>query len=189
MGHTKKLRFAAIAGVGLLALAGEGVAMAQSGITAGLALSNVIFTQKVGGIEAEDFSIFVDRESMENGDLAVSRLKLKDATITDLCMSAPIKLPGLGDRRFQMTVDGPNTKATNLLIGAKELNGTMTMTNPQIGVDAQQLSDHAEPGAFGIAMSHLDAKDQLIYATSISADSLTAANGQISVVKDGENAC
>lgn len=38
-------------------------------------------------------------------------------------------------------------------------------------------------------MSHLDAKDQLIYSTSISADSLTVANGQISVVKDGENAC
>ena len=94
--------------------------MAQSGITAGLALSNVIFTQKVGGIEAEDFSLFVDRESMGNGDLAVSCLKLKDATIKDLCMSAPLKLPGLGDRRFQMTVHGPNTKATNLLIGAKE---------------------------------------------------------------------
>lgn len=189
MGHTRKLRFAAIAGVGLLVLAGEGVAMAQSGVTAGLALSNVIFTQQVGGIEAEEFSLFVDRESMEDGDLAVSRLKLKEATITDLCMSAPIKLPGLGDRRFQMTVDGPNTKATNLLIGAKDLSGTMTMTNPQIGVDARQLSDDAEPGAFGISMSHLDATDQLIHATSISADSLTAANGKIGVVKEGENAC
>jgi len=189
MGHTKKMRFASIAGVGLLVLAGEGVAMAQTGISAGMALSNVIFTQQVGGIEADNFNLFVDRESLEDRDLAVSRLKLEDATITDLCMSAPIKLPGLGDRRFQMTVDGPNTTAHNLVIGAKELNGTMTMTNPQIGVDARQLSDKAEPGAFGISMTHLGATDQMIYATSISADQLTAAGGQIAVVKESENAC
>lgn len=189
MGHTRKLRFAGIAGIGLLVLAGEGVAMAQSGMSAGMALSNVIFTQQVGGIEADNFNLFVDRESLEDRDVAVSRLKLEDATITDLCMSAPISLPGLGDRRFQMTVDGPNTTAHNLIIGAKELNGTMTMANPQIGVDARQLSDKAESGAFGIAMSHLDASDQLIYATSISADKLTAAGGRIAVVKEGENAC
>lgn len=189
MGHTRKLRFGAIFGAGLLAVAAEGVAMAQNGVTAGLALSNVIFTQQVGSIQAENFDLFVDREAMENGDVAVSRLKLEHATITDLCMSAPIKLPGLGDRRFQMTVDGPNTTAENLLIGAKEMNGTMTMTHPQIGVDAQTLSDKAEPGSFGITMTELEAKDQLIYATSISADKLTAAGGQIAVVKEGESAC
>lgn len=189
MGHTRKLRFAAIAGAGLVVLAGEGVAMAQNGVSAGIALSNVIFTQRVGGIEADNFDLFVDREEMQNGDLAVSRLKLKEATITDLCMSAPIKLPGLGDRRFQMTVEGPNTTATNLLIGAKELTGTMTMTNPQIGVDARQLSNKAEPGAFGITMTQLEATDQLIYATSISADKLSAAGGKIAVVKEGESAC
>lgn len=189
MGHTRKLRFAAISGVGLLILAGEGVAMAQNGVSAGLALSNVIFTQQVGGIQAEKFSLFVDRESLSDRDVAVSRLKLEEATITDLCMSAPIKLPGLGDRRFQMIAPGPSTTATNLVIGAKELNGSMTMTNPQIGVDAKQLSDKAEPGSFGISMTHLDATDQLIYATSISADKLTAAGGQIKVVKEGEGDC
>lgn len=189
MGHTRKLRFAAISGAGLLILAGEGVAMAQNGVSAGLALSNVIFTQQVGGIQAENFSLFVDRESLSDRDVAVSRLKLEEATITDLCMSAPIKLPGLGDRRFQMRAPGPSTTATNLVIGAKELNGSMTMTNPQIGVDAKQLSDKAEPGSFGISMTHLDATDQLIYATSISADKLTAAGGQIKVVKEGEGDC
>ncbi|MCQ4621997.1 DUF6230 family protein [Corynebacterium sp. CCUG 70398] len=189
MGHTKKLRFAVITGVGLIILAGEGVAMAQNGLTAGLALSNVIFTQQVGGIEADNFSLFVDRETLKDSEVAVSRLKLEDATITDLCMSAPIKLPGLGDRRFQMRAPGASTKATNLVIGAKELNGTMTMTNPQIGVDAQQLSDKAEPGSFGISMTHLSAKNQLIYATSLSADKLTAAGGQIKVVKEGEGEC
>lgn len=185
MGHIRRLRFAGIMAVGLLTAGGMGVAMAQGGIAANLALSNTIFTQQVGGLEGKGFTLFVDKESMESGDIAVSRLRISDATVTDMCMSAPIKVPGVGDKKFQMFVPGAGTTATNLVIGAKDMAGSLTLTKPQIGVDAQQLSDQAQPGSFGLTSQTVEAVNQTIHASSIAADKLTAAGGQISIV-DGD---
>lgn len=188
MGHIKKGRFAVILAAGLLAVGAEATVMAQTGMSANLALSNVIFTQQVGGIKGKDFDLFVDTEPMENGNLGVSRLHFREAVISDLCMSAPIDLPGLGPKKFQMLVPGEGTTATNLVIGAKDLSGSMTMIEPHIGIDARQLSDHAKPGAFGLNAAGLDAIDQTIHASSISADSLTARGGKITVEEaDGGN--
>lgn len=189
MGHINRLRFAGIAGVGLLATAGVGVAMAQGGLSANLALSNTIFTQEVGGLDGKGFTLFVDNEKMSGNDIGVSRLKINDATITDMCMSAPIKLPLVGDKKFQMLVAGPNTTATNLVIGARDMGGTLTMIKPQIGVDAQLLSENAVPGAFGISAEGLQAADQTIHASSVAADRLTAAGGQITLEDGDGGAC
>ncbi|GAB3076047.1 DUF6230 family protein [Corynebacterium aquatimens] len=189
MGHTKRLRFAGILGAGLLVLAGEGVAMAQNGVSAGISLSNTIFQQTVGSINAEEMQLFVDTESMANGDIPVTRLRMKEATITDLCMEAPVSLPGLGEKKFVMKVDGPNTQATNLVIGTTSLDGTMTLKNPQIGVDASTMSNRAQPGAFGIQAAGLDAGTQRIKASSITADVLTAAGSKLRVVGGNEGGC
>lgn len=189
MGHIKKGRFAAILAVGLLAVGAETTVMAQTGMSANLALSNVIFTQKVGEIKGEDFDLFVDTEAMENGNVGVSRLHFRDAVISDLCMSAPIQLPGMGAKKFQMLVPGEGTSATNLVIGAKELSGSMTMINPRIGIDATQLNDRALPGSFGLNAAGLNATDQTIYASSISADSLTARGGKITVEEADGGQC
>ena len=189
MGHIKGKRFAAVMGVGLLATAGVGVAMAQGGLTANLALSNVIFNQKVAGLDGSGVSIFGGVDNLEGDDTAVAKLKFEDATVTDLCMAAPLSLPGLGDKKFQMLVPGNNFTADNLVIGAPGLNGGMTLTNPQIGVDASQLDDSAEPGSWGISADAIHAFDQEIKATSIAADSLTAAGSKVSVVNADESEC
>lgn len=189
MGHIKKGRFAAILAAGLLAVGAETTVMAQTGLSANIALSNVIFTQQVGNISGDSFDLFVDKEPMQNGNLGVSRLRFKDATITDLCMSAPVDLPGMGKKKFQMMVPGESTTATNLVIGAKDLNGEMTMTNPHIGIDARQLSDNARPGAFGLNADKLVASGQTIHASSISADSLTAQGGKITVEEGDGGSC
>ncbi|MBF4553065.1 DUF6230 family protein [Corynebacterium suicordis] len=189
MGHTRRLRFAGIMGLGLLATGGMGVSMAQNGLSANLALSDTIFTQQVGGLEGDGFSLFVDHEKNVTDDVAVSRLRIDDAKVSDMCMSAPISIPGLGDKKFQMLVAGDNTKATNLVIGAKDLAGSLTLMKPQIGVDAHQLSKDTTPGAGAIVAEGLQASDQTIHATSIAADKLTAAGGKISIVESEDSEC
>jgi hypothetical protein len=129
MGHIKGKRFAGILAVGLLATAGTGVAMAQGGISANLALSNTIFSQTVSSLDGDDAAIFVGTDKLRDSDVAIARLRFKKAEVTDMCMAAPVKLPGLGDKKFQMKVPGANTHADNLIIGAPGLNGGMTLTN------------------------------------------------------------
>ncbi|KQB86687.1 DUF6230 family protein [Corynebacterium lowii] len=189
MGHIRKIRFTAIMAGSALVTAGVGVAMAQGGISANLALSNTIFSMQVSDMEAQGMSLFVDNEEIRDGQTGVTRLKLEQAAISDLCMSMPIKVPGLGERKFQMIAGGPSTTASNLVIGAKELDGALTMVNPQIGVDAKQLSDKAEPGASAIVAQGLMAQGQKIRATSVSADKLTASGSKITIEEADKGVC
>lgn len=189
MGHIKGTRFVGILAVGLLATGGMGVAMAQGGISANLALSNTIFSQTVKGLDGEGVAIFVGNDKLEGGDVAVAKLKFTKATVTDMCMAAPVKLPGLGEKKFQMTVPGENVTADNLVIGAPGLTGGMTLVKPQIGVDASQLDKTATAGQWGISAETIHAFDQTIKATSISADRLTTAGAKVSVVDADKAEC
>lgn len=189
MGHIKGKRFAGILAVGLLATGGMGVAVAQGGVSANLALSNTIFSQTVNGLDGQGAAIFVGNDKLSGGDVAVAKLKFNKAEVTDLCMAAPLKIPGLGEKKFQMKVPGQNFTADNLIIGAPGLNGGMTLVKPQIGVDASQLDKSATPGQWGIAAESIHAFDQKIKATSIAADKLTAAGSQVSVVDADKADC
>lgn len=187
MGHTRKVRFASILGVGLLATAGMGVAVAQGGVSAHLALSGTIFNMEVGELDGKGFDLFTDVDKMHNGDQAISRLRIKDAKVTDVCMTAPINIPGVGEKKFQMTVPGQNFSADNMLIGARKLSGDLTLKNPQIGVDAGKIDKDAPDGGWGIFADSLSAKGQGIEATSLSADKMTAGGSKIAIV-DKDNA-
>lgn len=189
MGHIKGKRFAGILAVGLIATGGMGVSMAQGGVSANLALSNTIFSQQVSSLDSTDAAIFVGIDKLGGKDTAVARLRFKKATITDMCMAAAIKLPGLGEKKFQMKVDGPNTKAENLVLGAPGLTGGLTMTKAQIGVDASQLEKEAIAGQWGLHAEEIYGFDQTIKATSIAADKLTAAGGAVSVVDADKADC
>lgn len=189
MGYTRKLRFVGVLGAGLLATAGMGVAVAQGGISANLALSNTIFNMKVGKMDGEGFNLFTDSDKLHSGDQAISRLKIKNAKVSDVCMTAPVKVPGMGDKRFQMLVPGDNFSAKNMLIGATDLGGALTLDKPQIGVDAHQLDDKAEPGSWGLTAQRIVANQQTIHTSSLSADQLTAAGSKISLVNPDESAC
>ncbi|HIW90968.1 MAG TPA: hypothetical protein H9870_04815 [Candidatus Corynebacterium avicola] len=189
MGHIKGKRFVGVMAVGLLATAGVGVAMAQGGLSANLALSNTVFNQEVSGLDATGVSIFGDVDGQHDGDKGVARLKFEDASITDMCMTAPLNLPGLGEKRFQMLVPGENTTAENLVLGSPGLSGGMTLVKPQIGVDASQLDDGQDAGNWGLSAEALQASHQVIKATSIAADKLTFAGSKVSIVDADEAEC
>lgn len=189
MGHTRKLRFAGILGVGLLASGGMGVAMAEGGISANLALSNTIFNMDVGGLDADGFSLFVDSDDLANGTETISRIKMTKARVSDVCMTAPVKLPGIGDKKFQMLVPGQNMEADNMVIGATDLGGGMTLVKPQIGIDASQVNDKAASGAWGIGAEGLQSDGQVMRATSLSADRLSAAGSKITLENPDDAQC
>ena len=155
-GHVRRLRFAAITAAGLVATGGMG-----SGHGPGWTIRQPRAVQHHLH-PGKGFTLFVDREEMSDSDIGVSRLRITDATLTDMCMSASIKIPGVGDKKFQMLVAGPNTTATNLVIGAKDMSGSLTLVKPQIGVDAEQLSDQAVHGAFGLSSQSVTAINQTI---------------------------
>lgn len=187
MGNTRKRRFAAILGTSLLATAGMGVAVAQGGISAHLALSNTIFNMEVGQLKAEQFSLFPAKDKLHNGDKAISRLKMAHATVSDVCMTAPINIPGMGDKKFQMLVPGDNFSSKNMVVGAQQIDGAMQLINPQIGVDANQIDGEAPAGSFGLVAEQLIADGQAIKTTSLSADEITAAGSKITI-EDPDNA-
>jgi hypothetical protein len=189
MGHIKGKRFAGVMAVGLLATAGVGVAMAQGGLSANLALSNTVFNQEVSGLDATGVSIFGGVDSQHDGDTGVARLVFEEASITDMCMTAPLNLPGLGEKRFQMLVPGENTTAEHLVLGSPGLAGGLSLINAQIGVDASQLDDEAPAGSWGLHAEALNAKDQVIKATSIAADKLTAAGSKVGIVDADKAEC
>ncbi|WP_306345831.1 hypothetical protein [Corynebacterium dentalis] len=58
--------------------------MAQNGLSANLALSDTIFTQQVGGLDGDGFSLFVDHDINVSDDVPVSRLRIGQATVTDM---------------------------------------------------------------------------------------------------------
>lgn len=187
MGNTRKRRFAAILGTSLLATAGMGVAVAQGGISAHLALSNTIFNMEVGEMQADEFTLFPASDKLHNGSEAISRLRLREATVSDVCMTAPLDIPGMGKRKFQMLVPGQNFSAKNMVIGAKEIGGGMKLIKPQIGIDANQLDSEAPAGSWGLAAEKLIANGQSIKTSSLSADELSAAGSKITI-EDPKNA-
>ncbi|KAB3519194.1 hypothetical protein GC425_09350 [Corynebacterium sp. zg254] len=189
MGHIKKTRFAAILGVGLLATAGTGVAVAQGGLSAHLALSNQIFNLQVSQMDGDNISLFTDSDKMHNGTEAITRLRISKVKVKDVCMAAPMDVPGMGHKTFQMQVPGQNFEAKNLVIGAKDLQGGLKLEGAQIGIDTHQVDSNAAPGTWGIAANKIQAISQKIKVTSMAADELTAAGGKIKIVNDEDAQC
>ncbi len=187
MGHVKKARFIGILAGGLIVSAGTGVAMAQGGISANLALSGTVMKMTVDDLVGDQSSLFVGPEKVGEGQAGVSKLRFGDASGTNVCMSAPLgEIPGVGNATFKLVVPGKNFAADNLLIGATDINGALTLYKPQIGIDAHQVDGRANPGSWGLAATQMVVQDQKLLATSVAADSLTIAGAKITI-ETGEN--
>lgn len=190
MGHVKKARFIGILAGGFLVAGGTGVAMAQGGISANLALSGTVMTLTVDELVGDSSSLFVGAEKVGDGESGVSKLRFGDATGTDVCLSAPLgNVPGVGEATFKLLVPGQNFGAENLLVGAKDIHGALTMYNPQIGIDANQVDERAPGGSWGLAATRMVVQQQVLQVTSVAADSLTIAGAKINVVTGDDGGC
>lgn len=190
MGYVKKARFAGIFSAGLLLAGGTGVAMAQNGLSANLALSGTVMTLTVDELVGDSSSLFVGAEKAGESNQGVSKLRFGKASGTDVCLSAPLKnIPGVGEATFKLLVPGKSLSADNLLVGAKDINGAITMKHPQIGIDANQVDSRAGQGAWGLAATQMIVQKQQLHVTSLAADSLTISGAKITVESGANHGC
>lgn len=193
MGRTNKWKAATALVVGGAMIAGTGAAMAQGGLSANLALSGTIFKVTIGDVVGEGFSLFVDSENMGEDAPAepVSRLKFNTATASNLCVSANLgEVPGVGPVSFKLLSEGENSvDADGLLVGAKVLQGDLTLANPQLGVDTSQANPDAYPGAWGLVSDGINVQARNIEATSVAANTLTVRNVTVTVERGPDNVC
>lgn len=177
---------------GLLAFGATGVAVAQGGLTANLALSGTFFKVSMTHLDGEDFSLFVDSEPMKEDDtIPIARLKFGHAYASNLCLSATLPdLPMVGEGTLALRANGDNSvEVRNLVVGANDIKGALQLTDASVGIDAQQVNAQAAPGTWGLHSNKVSLSADDITTTSIGAEYLSASGVGVTVVKGSDNAC
>lgn len=177
--------------VGLLAFSGAGVAVAQGGLTANLALSGTLFNIKMSHLTGSGFSLFMDSDKKGENTLPVARLKFEQANASNLCLSTTLPdLPGVGEATLALKANGENTvDAQNLIVGATDIAGALKLTEPQVGIDTHQVNSAAPPGAWGLTSQSVEVRADDILATAIGASMLTVEGVSVTVKRGSDNAC
>ena len=143
---------------GLAAFGATGVAVAQGGLTANLALSGTFFKVSMTHLEGEEFALFVDSEQMKEDDtIPVARLKFGHAYASNLCLSATLPdLPMVGEGTLALRAKGDNSvEVRNLVVGANDIKGALQLTDASVGIDAKQVVPQASPGTWAVSYTHL----------------------------------
>ncbi|OHF36584.1 DUF6230 family protein [Corynebacterium sp. HMSC074A01] len=177
---------------GLAAFGATGVAVAQGGLTANLALSGTLFKVSMTHLDGEDFALFVDSEQMqEDNTIPVARLKFGHAYASNLCLSASLPdLPMVGEGTLALRANGDQSvEVRNLLVGANDIKGALQLTDANVGIDANQVTPKAAPGTWGLHSSKVSLSADDITTTSIGVEYLSASGVGVTVERGRENAC
>lgn len=191
MGRTNITKAAVALTAGLAAFGVTGFAVAQGGLTANLALSGSFFKITMGRLDGEGFSLFVDEDQKGEEHLPVARIKLDHAKVSDLCLSvtAP-EVPGVGEATLALKAEGEGSaESDSLLVGATDVDGSLVMQDVNVGIDANQLSDTADPGAWGLYSKQVSLKADDVKATSVGAQRLSAKNVGVTVRRGSDSGC
>lgn len=155
VGRVNWVRFAGTLGLGLIAAVVVLMGVAKGALAASFTVSGTSFKVTATKLVGTGFVQFggVDQGSGAAHPVAVSGFR--SAVLDDFCQSVLLKsLPGVGDVTLRLTSGGPGgMAATDLVIGVAALSGDLTLTNPQIGVDAAQADKgpgglRGTPGGF-----------------------------------------
>lgn len=177
---------------GLAAFGVTGVAVAQGGLTANLALSGTFFKVSMEHLDGEDFALFVDSEQMqEDNTIPVARLKFGHAYASNLCLSASLPdLPMVGEGTLALRANGDKSvEVRNLVVGANDIKGALQLTDANVGIDANQVVQQAAPGTWGLHSSKVTLSADDITTTSIGVEYLAANGVGVTVERGSENAC
>ena len=190
MGRISVPKAAAGLVAGFAAFGVAGFAVAQGGLTANLALSGTFFNVNMRHLEGEGFSLFVDSDKKGEEDVPTARLKLEHAVASDLCLYVTTDLPAVGESTLALKAKGDNSvEATDLLVGASDIEGSLVMQDANVGIDASQLSQTADPGTWGLYAKQVSLTADDVRATAIGAKTLSAKNVGVSVERGRGNAC
>lgn len=154
-GRTDWRRFAVAAGVPVAVAGGMLFGMANGAFAASFAVSGQDFKISADRLEGDGFAQYggVVKDA-EGREIPVAMSGIKNATLVNLCQSVRVKDAPMSLTITAGTEKGRPAKATDLLIGVKDLAGDATFTNINIGQDAGTLRSggaeaRGETGAFG----------------------------------------
>ena len=148
-GRTDWRRFAVAVGVPVVVAGGMLVGMANGAFAASFAVSGQDFKISADRLEGDGFAQYGGVVKDAKGrEIPVALSGIRDARLTNLCQSVRV-----GDAPMSLTItagteQGKPARATDLLIGVKDLQGDAKFTNINIGQDASTLRSGG-PGARG----------------------------------------
>ena len=191
MGRINKAKAGAALLAGLIGFGATGVAVAQGGLTANLALSGTFFKISMTHLEGEGLSIFTDGEQMANESLPVARLKFEHAYASNLCLSAALPdVPVVGESTFTLKALGDNSvEVRDLVVGATDIKGALDLTDASVGADASQFNSMAPQGTWGLHANKVTLSADDIRATSVGAKKLIASGVVVDVARGMADGC
>ncbi|MEV6823370.1 DUF6230 family protein [Amycolatopsis sp. NPDC051102] len=186
-GRTRRALFAGVLVGGLAGAAMLLVGLSQGALAASFAVSGTSFKVSADRLAGTGFVQFGSVDSGAGAAHPVATSAFRTAAMDNFCQSVSLRsLPVVGDVTLRIaSVGEEGMSATNIVLGVTELSGDLTLVNPQIGVDAGQVSKGpagvvGQPGGFAqqadraaIAMPRLAAWSATAYTLRLKNSKLT----------------
>ncbi|SHG03797.1 DUF6230 family protein [Streptoalloteichus hindustanus] len=193
-GRTRWLRFGAVLGGGLVASGVLVMGISQGALAASFTVSGTSFKASADKMVGHGYAQYGSVDKSADGKVhPVAVNAIGKASLDNFCQSVVIPgIPVLGDVSMRITAGGAGgMKADNLLLNAESLNGSLTLTNAEVGRDAGTLDKgpgKGQPGSFGIQADTVTVNNLKQTAWSTTASTLQF-NGMNLALYAGRNEC
>ncbi|MEV0681812.1 DUF6230 family protein [Actinosynnema sp. NPDC050436] len=177
---------------GLASAALLSLALAQGALAASFTVSGTSFKIAADKLEGTGFVQFggVDSGATEGHPVAASAFRT--VVLDNFCQSVSLRsLPLVGDVTLRIASPGEGSMtASEIVLGVAGLSGDLTLVNPQIGVDAGQVSKGppgvvGQAGGFGQQADGATIIGPRLTAWSASAYTLRLKNAQLTLHNGG----
>ncbi|OLZ57405.1 hypothetical protein BS329_01665 [Amycolatopsis coloradensis] len=186
-GRTRRKLFAGVLVAGLTGMAVLLAGLSQGALAASFAVSGTSFKISADRLQGTGFVQFGGVDSGGGAAHPVATSAFRTVVLDNFCQSVSLRsLPLVGDVTLRIASTGEEgMAATNIVLGVAELSGDLTLENPQIGVDAGQVSKGpagvvGQPGGFAqqadraaIAMPRMAAWSAAAYTLRLKNSKLT----------------
>jgi hypothetical protein len=140
-GRTNWRRFAIAAGASAVVAGGMLFGMAHGALAASFAVSGQDFKISADRLDGTGFAQYGGSVKDKDGkEIPVALSGIANAKLTNLCQSVRVDGAPMSLTITAGTTKGAPARATNLLIGVKDLSGDATFSNIAIGQDASTLN-------------------------------------------------
>lgn len=194
-GRTRWLRFAGTFAVGGVLAGGLLVGVSQGAFAASFAVSGTSFEVTSSHLVGAGFVQFGGISASPDAAHPVAVNAFKSADLDNFCQSVFLpNNPIIGDLTLRITADGAKgMHADNMVVDIAQVDGDFTLNNPDIGVDASQVSKgpigaQGRPGDFGMQADSITINNLKQVAWGTSAQTIAFKGMSLRIVA-GNNQC